>query len=288
MDKNQMVLVSLLIFLHHITKATIASETSPPTSSKHFVLVHGSCHGAWSWYKLVPLLRSSGHRVTALDLAASGINPELVDDIPSVSDYFKPLQDFMASLPRHERVVLVGHSFGGLAVCQAMENFPEKISVAVFVTAMMPGPSLNISTLFQESFRRQESVLDSHYTYDNGPNNPATTFIFGPLYLAAKVYQLSPIEDVALATTLLRPLRLYSLENMSRELVLSSKKYGSVRRVFVISEKDKVGKKEFQKWLVEKNPPDEVEEIKGSDHMIMMSKPVELCVVLLGIAGKYS
>ncbi|GMP38170.1 hypothetical protein CsSME_00009519 [Camellia sinensis var. sinensis] len=150
MDKNQMVLVSLLIFLHHITKATIASETSPPTSSKHFVLVHGSCHGAWSWYKLVPLLRSSGHRVTALDLAASGINPELVDDIPSVSDYFKPLQDFMASLPRHERVVLVGHSFGGLAVCQAMENFPEKISVAVFVTAMMPGPCLNISTLFQE------------------------------------------------------------------------------------------------------------------------------------------
>ncbi|CAL5377285.1 unnamed protein product [Camellia sinensis] len=84
--------------------------TSPPTSSKHFVLIHGSCHGEWSRYKLA----------------------------------------FMASLPRHERVVLVGHSFGGFAVCQAMENFPEKIYVAVFVTAMMPGPSFNISTLFQE------------------------------------------------------------------------------------------------------------------------------------------
>ncbi|GMP38165.1 hypothetical protein CsSME_00009517 [Camellia sinensis var. sinensis] len=75
MDKNQMVLVSLLIFPLHITKTTIVSETSPPTSSKHFVLIHGSCHGEWSRYKLVPLLRSS-----------SGINPEQVDDVSSVSD----------------------------------------------------------------------------------------------------------------------------------------------------------------------------------------------------------
>ncbi|CAL5378707.1 unnamed protein product [Camellia sinensis] len=75
MDENQMVLVSLLIFPLHITKTTIVSETSPPTSSKHFVLIHGSCRGEWSRYKLVPLLRSS-----------SGINPEQVDDVSSVSD----------------------------------------------------------------------------------------------------------------------------------------------------------------------------------------------------------
>ncbi|GLT49958.1 hypothetical protein SLA2020_234790 [Shorea laevis] len=28
----------------------------------HFILVHGVCHGAWSWYKLKPLLESAGHR----------------------------------------------------------------------------------------------------------------------------------------------------------------------------------------------------------------------------------
>ncbi|KAK9286153.1 hypothetical protein L1049_014535 [Liquidambar formosana] len=47
----------------------------------------------------------------------------------------------------------------------------------------------------QWSLRRQDSLLDSRYTYDDGPNNPPTTFIFGPLYLASKVYQLSPIES---------------------------------------------------------------------------------------------
>ncbi|KAG5557231.1 hypothetical protein RHGRI_007485 [Rhododendron griersonianum] len=150
-----------------------------------------------------------------------------------------------------------------------MENFPERFSVAVFVTALMPGPSLNLSTLFQEvgkiastpSLKKQESVLDSQYTSDDGPKNPARTYIFGPMYLARKVYQLSPTE-----------------------------KYGSVRRVFIVSEKDEVGKKDFQQWMIDKNPPDKVEKIRGSDHMVMISdKPLELCFLLSrNIAGKYS
>lgn len=45
-----------------------------------------------------------------------------------------------------------------------------------------------------KSFRRQGSLLDSKYTYDQGPNNPPITLIFGPLFLATNVYQLSPTE----------------------------------------------------------------------------------------------
>lgn len=119
-------------------------------SESHFVLVHTAGHGAWCWYKLVPLLKSTGHNVTAFDLAASGINPKHVLDVPFVSDYFRPLTEFMASIPRHEKVILVGHSYGGLAMSHAMERFPEKISVAVFVAAWMPGPHTNFSIFFQE------------------------------------------------------------------------------------------------------------------------------------------
>ncbi|KAL2455892.1 Methylketone synthase Ib [Abeliophyllum distichum] len=120
-------------------------------SESHFVLVHTAGHGAWCWYKLVPLLRSSGHNVTALDLAASGINPKHVLEVPSISDYFRPLTELMASLPQHEKVIIIGHSYGGLAISHAMERFPEKISVAVFITALMPGPYTNFSIFFQET-----------------------------------------------------------------------------------------------------------------------------------------
>ncbi|XP_041015822.1 salicylic acid-binding protein 2-like [Juglans microcarpa x Juglans regia] len=263
-------------------------EPPRPSISKHFVLVHGSCLGAWSWYKLLPLLKSSGHNVTALDLAASGVNPVQLSDLRSISDFFRPLRNFMETLPPHERVILVGHSLGGLAISQAMESFPSRISVAVFLTALMPGPTLNISTLNQESFSRQDTLLDSRFSYDKGQDKPPTSFIFGPLYLASNVFQLSPTEDLALATMLLRPLPLFSDEDLSMELMLSTGKYGSVNRVYIMSEKDKVGKRDFQWWMIERNPPNCVVEITGSDHMVMMSKPKQLWARLQEIAEKYS
>ena len=116
----------------------------------HFVLVHGACHGAWCWYKVVTILRSEGHKVSVLDMAASGINPKHVDDLNSMADYNEPLMEFMNSLPQQERVVLVGHSLGGINISLAMEKFPQKIAVAVFVTASMPGPDLNLVALGQQ------------------------------------------------------------------------------------------------------------------------------------------
>ncbi|XP_030944449.1 salicylic acid-binding protein 2-like isoform X2 [Quercus lobata] len=266
----------------------MSTKEEPPRTGKHFVLIHGACLGAWSWYKLETLLKSSGHNVTALDLGASGINPLQANDLQSSSDYFKPLRDFMEALPFHERVILVGHSYGGYAISQAMEYYPSKISVAVFATALMPGPTLNYSTLKQMSMSQEVPQLDNHYTYDQGPNNPPTTKIFGPLSSASYLFPLSPIEDLTLAALLLRPLRLFSDEDLSKQLMLSTKKYGSVKKVFIIAEKDKAIKRDFQLWMIERNPPSDVVEIKGSDHMVMMSKTIELWSHLQGIAEKYS
>ena len=135
--------------------------TKPPNNTikkkkmdkgKHFVLVHGSCHGAWCWYKLSSLLKLAGHRVTALDLGASGVNPKRLDEVPAASDYVAPLMELMASLPDQvdQRVVLVGHSYAGLCISLAMESFPQKISIAVFLTAYMPHYNSPPGILIQE------------------------------------------------------------------------------------------------------------------------------------------
>ncbi|KAB2635763.1 esterase PIR7B-like [Pyrus ussuriensis x Pyrus communis] len=290
MDQRKQNLITsistFLIVLLLCVANEIKSAPTNPSKQQHFVLVHGSCFGAWSWYKLVTLVRSSGHNVTALDLAASGVDPQQAKNLQSISDYLKPLRDFMEAIDG--KVILVGHSLGGLAISQAMERFPGKISVAVFVTALMPGPALNISSLNKESFRRQDSLLDSRYTYDQGPSNPPTTLIFGPLYLKSRVYQLSPIEDVALGSMLMRPLRLFSEEDLSKKLKLTNKNYGSVNRVYVISEGDLVGKKDFQRWMIKKNRPNKVVEITGSDHMVMISKPLELWLHIQRIIKNYT
>ncbi|KAM0826752.1 hypothetical protein ACQ4PT_068669 [Festuca glaucescens] len=109
--------------------------------SKHIVLVHGACQGGWSWYKVATRLRSAGHRVSTPDLAASGVDPRPLHEVPTFRDYTKPLLDLLESLPAGEKVVLVGHSLGGVNIALASELFPEKVAAAVFVTAFMPDHS---------------------------------------------------------------------------------------------------------------------------------------------------
>ncbi|QHO15987.1 L-type lectin-domain containing receptor kinase VII [Arachis hypogaea] len=202
-----LVFVLFLIILLSLTSKSGSSSSSESSKNRkhHFVLVHGSCHGAWSWYKVITLLKSWGHNVTALDLAASGVNQKQALELKSISEYFEPLTKFMASsVGESQRVVLVGHSLGGLAISHAMEHFPHKISVAVFAAALMPGPMLNISTINQEDqgYKKKRPLLDNYYAYDEGPNKSATRFFFGPNYLATYLYQLSPQQDWNLATTL--------------------------------------------------------------------------------------
>lgn len=126
-------------------------------NKKHFVLVHGICHGAWCWYKVVTLLRFSGHRVTALDLGACGVHPKQLKDIATAADYMRPLMEFLGRIPNDEKVVLVGHSYGGLPISLAMESFPDKILVAVFLAAYMPNHYIPPATLIQEVIRSSPS-----------------------------------------------------------------------------------------------------------------------------------
>lgn len=83
-----------------------------------------------------------------------------------------------------------------------------------------------------------------------------------------------------------RPSGLY-LEDISNETMLSEENYGSVVRVYIISKQDKLYTEDYQRWIIENNPPKEVKEIEGSDHMLMLSKPQELCNCLLEIVEKY-
>ncbi|XWS29363.1 hypothetical protein CRYUN_Cryun24cG0023000 [Craigia yunnanensis] len=256
---------------------------------RHFVLVHGAFHGAWCWYKVATLLKSAGHKVTALDLAASGIHSKQVHELHSISDYYEPLMEFMVSLPLEERVILVGHSLGGLSLSIAMERFPQKVSVAAFATAVMPGPDFSYASIVEEFTRKGlTSKNDWQYTFDNGSDNPPTSVLAGPNYMSSNLYQLSPPEDLTLAMFLIRPTALSVLYGGKISQELSKEKYGLVRRVYIVCDQDHGTPENMQRWMIENNPPDEVKLISGSDHMVMFSKPQELCSCLQEIAEKYS
>ena len=72
------------------------------------------------------------------------------------------------------------------------------------------------------------------------------------------------------------------------EVVFSKANYGSMKRAFVILEKDGVLSRQIQEWMIENNPPNWIELIGGSNHMVMTSQPTKLVASLLGIAQDLS
>uniref|UniRef100_A0A1D1XMV6 Polyneuridine-aldehyde esterase n=1 Tax=Anthurium amnicola TaxID=1678845 RepID=A0A1D1XMV6_9ARAE len=256
---------------------------------KHFVLVHGSCHGAWCWYKLATLLSAAGHRVTAPDLAACGTDARRIDDVKTFSEYSQPLTEVMRGLPQGEKVVLVGHSFGGLSLSLAMDRFPEKVAAGVFVTAFMPDSSSNPSYVLDEYVKRtpRASWVDNKVSFDRGPDKPSTSMLFGPKFLSSRLYNFCSPEDITLAMSLIRVGCLFQ-EDLSGEPPFSAQTYGSVKTVYILCDEDLTIPMEFQRWMTENHAVDEVRVVEGADHMPMLSKPRELCQHLLDIARKYA
>ncbi|XP_059663600.1 methylesterase 17-like [Cornus florida] len=103
----------------------------------HFVLVHGYGGAAWGWYKIRALLETFGYKVTCLDLKSAGLDRSDACDIHTFEEYNKPLINFMANLSDHEKVILVGHSAGGLSLTDASHKFGKKIGAAIYVAATM-------------------------------------------------------------------------------------------------------------------------------------------------------
>ncbi|XP_065873724.1 methyl jasmonate esterase 1-like [Euphorbia lathyris] len=255
---------------------------------RHFVLIHGACHGAWCWYKVSPRLKSAGHKVSALDMAASGVNLKKLEELRSFSDFYEPLLEFMENLPEEERVILVAHSMCGYGISIAMEKFPEKISAAVFVAAGMPGSDLSYKSIdakYAERFKIYSETEDPQFIFGNGPDNPPTATLLGPKQMASRLYRLSPPEDLELGKLLVRPVPIYNNTEANDEIMVFTKeRHGSVLRFFIICDEENC---EEQKWMVENNPPHEFKLISDSDHMVMFSKPQELASYFLEIGDKY-
>ncbi|KAF5770855.1 putative alpha/beta hydrolase-1 [Helianthus annuus] len=256
----------------------------------HFILVHGACHGSWCWFKLKPLLEAAGHHVSAFDLTASGTNLQVIQQVATLADYTMPLLDFIATLPLDEKVVLVGHSLGGMNIALAMEKFPQKVSVGVFLTAFMPDTDHKPSYVLDQynEITPAEAWLDTKFLpYDADQPDSEMSMFFGPKFLSSKLYQLTSAEDLELGKTLIRPSSLF-MKDLRNAETFTKGGFGSVRRAYVICDEDKGIKKEFQQWMIDNNPVDEVKELKHVDHMPMLCDPKQLSVCLLDIAVQYA
>ncbi|VAH51683.1 unnamed protein product [Triticum turgidum subsp. durum] len=233
-------------------------------TSTRLILVHGTGHGGWCWYKVATLLRAAGHRVDAPDLAACGADARRLSDLPD-----------------GERAVLVGHSFGGMSIALAAEEFPDKVAAAVFLTAFMPDCDAPRTRVIEEVpvSDWMDSVVDEEHA-------PPSVFL-GPEFVRRKLYQLTSEEDYTLCQSLARVSSYYVADQQQRP-PFSAARYGAVTKVYVIAKQDQAMVEEYQRQMIAGIPVAEVREMADADHMVMLSAPEELAGHLADIANNYT
>ncbi|WVZ68555.1 hypothetical protein U9M48_017484 [Paspalum notatum var. saurae] len=266
--------------------------SSPAASHKggcrHIVLVHGACLGGWSWFKVATPLRAAGYRVDTPDLAASGVDPRPLREVPTFRDYTQPLLDLLASLPPGDRVVLVGHSLGGVNVALAAETFPDKVAAAVFLCAFMPDCKERPSHVMEKFIEGNWlDWMDTEMKPQDEEGKLPTSMLFGPRIMREKLFQLCSPEDLTLATSLMRVSSMFVDDLATQQPYSKVDGYGSVRKVYVVCTEDYGIVEAFQRWMVENNPVDEVRDI-AADHVVMLSRPDELVRCITDIADQYA
>jgi pimeloyl-ACP methyl ester carboxylesterase len=123
-----------IYFLTFLLLTMISSAFSQ--AGKTYILVHGAWHGAWCWYKVVPLLEAKGNKVMAFDLPGHGDDTTRQENI-TLADYVNKL----VSIANAQKgpVILVGHSMAGVVISQAAEALGvDKVSALIYLDAFLP------------------------------------------------------------------------------------------------------------------------------------------------------
>ena len=120
-----------------------------------FVLVHGAWQGGWTWNRVAPLLRATGHEVHTPTLTGVGDRAHLISPLVGLDTH---VQDVVATI-RNERlsdVVLVGHSYAGQVIAGVASALPSALAQLVYLDAFVPNDG-------ESATEQQPETIAHHY-----------------------------------------------------------------------------------------------------------------------------
>lgn len=109
-----------------------------------FVLVHGGGHGGWCYKFVAQRLRRMGHEVHAPSLTGLGDRAHVMSADIDLDTHIRDIVQLIA-FEDLTRVILVGHSYGGMVITGVADRVPERIGHRVYLDAAYPtdGESLH-------------------------------------------------------------------------------------------------------------------------------------------------
>ena len=236
----------------------------------HYILIHGSWHGAWCWEKLTPYL-SINHQVTCVELPGSGERFNEIEKVTFsllVASVKEVLETSTAPL------VLIAHSFAGLITAALAEIFYEKISHIYYIAAWLPreGYSLIDMALEYNNSELPSIFIEAPKSYWTAIDTEGAKSIF---------YHDCIIEDQLFASTRIKPKN--SLPDRIKQTAVLPQ-YTLSKSTYILCTEDKVIKPSSQQDIANRFGFKKEQIIYfPSGHSPFLAKPRELAELILGI-----
>lgn len=247
-----------------------------------YVLIHGSWHGAWCWYKVATRLEAAGHRAIVPDMPGHG-RDRLPPGVVTAQDNIDTILRILDATP--EPVVLVVHSRNGMIAAQAAEARPEKLEAVVFLASLLP-PIGDTAPLAQSMGPGQwahdpDSDFATGECVDYDPD--AGWDMLQRRAFRQTLYADCSDDDVALAYALLTPEPRGPRSATDMPIRTTPGRFGSVRRFYIELTLDRAVSIGWQRRLHQATPCERVFSIDAS-HSAYFSQPDQLtrCILIAG------
>jgi pimeloyl-ACP methyl ester carboxylesterase len=231
-----------------------------------FVLVNGAWHGKWCWEKLVPELERLGHQAIAVELPGSGSDQTPAAEV-TLEGYANRVAETLDGIDH--KVVLLGHSMGGMAVTAATELRPDKVETVVYLSAFLPKDG---ECLFDIEGRNPKPSVPPAIV----PSDDGLTAGIIPDKVRDLFYHDCSDEDVENAVARITP---QPLAPLTTPVSLTEENFGSVKRCYIECLDDRALSLEIQRDMHTASLCGQLLQINSS-HSPFLSKPRELAELL--------
>ena len=230
-----------------------------------FLLVHGSCHGAWCWRDVVPALQALGHEVRAIDLPGHGADLTPRDTV-TLDGYARAIVTALDG-----PTVVVGHSMAGYPITAAAELDPGNIAALVYLCAYRPVSGLSLADMRRAGPRQP---LRDAIRVEGG------CFTFDPALAGDRFYHDCPPGTLDYALARLTPQPIAPQETA---LTLTARS-ASVPQHYIRCAHDRAIPPEYQQSMAAGLPEARVHHLPAS-HSPFFALPGPLAILLAQIAG---
>lgn len=248
---------------------TACAATQTGAKATHtFVLQHGAWHGGWCWDRVAARLRAQGHRVFTPTSTGLGERKHLISKDVTIEVF---VQDLVNVLEAEELkdVILVGHSFGGIAISGAADRAPDRIRRLVYLDAVILQPGQSpLSSIPPEVAAQRRAAIKA----GGGVSLPVpSTSFFG-------------IESGPDADWLKRRLTPHPAGTYDSPLNIKNPIGNGLNTTYISCTEKPLASIESMRQFARKQPGWKYEEL-ATVHNAMMSAPEALTAKLLNIAN---